>query len=95
MRTSVARALGGLAMALQASPTAAQTEAVARRECLGAIRQQGVRGYALENPRFRRSSDMAELTGELVQGASRLEFTCTIDRHGKVTDLVVTAPPSR
>ncbi|WP_170979420.1 hypothetical protein [Roseomonas sp. HF4] len=92
---TVVLVLGGLATALQANPAAAQSEAVARRECLGTVRQQGVRGYALENPRFSRSSDGAALPGVLVLGASRLEFNCTIDRHGKVTDLVVTTPASR
>lgn len=95
MPKSAVLVLGGLATGLQASPSAAQSEVVARRECLGAVRQQGVRGYALENARFRRSSDSAALTGVLVQGASRLEISCTIDRHGKVTDLVVTTPPNR
>jgi hypothetical protein len=95
MRRTAILAFVNLAVALTTVPAVAQTEAVARRECLQAIRQQGVRGYALEHPRFGRTGDAAALTGGLVQGASRLEFTCTLDRRGKVTDLVVTTPPAR
>ena len=95
MRQAAMAAFASLAVVLAAAPASAQTEAVARRECLQAIRQQGVRGYALDNPRFARVGDAAVLTGGLVLGASRLEFSCTLDRRGKVTDLVLTTPPAR
>ncbi|MEO3474019.1 hypothetical protein AAFN86_19275 [Roseomonas sp. CAU 1739] len=86
-------ALGSCALvATCSSPAAAQTETAARRECLQAIREQGIRGFALEYPRFVRTSDGASLTGQMVQGPSRLDFTCAIDRQAKVTDLVLTSP---
>lgn len=77
---------------VQAGAAAAQTEIAARRECMQAIRQQGVRGYALEYPRYTRTSDGASLIGQMVQGPVRLDFTCAIDRQAKVTDLAVTRP---
>jgi len=76
----------------QAGPLLAQTEVAARRECMQAIREQGVRGYALDRPRFTRTTDGASLTGQMVQGPVRLDFTCAIDRRAKVTDLAVTRP---
>ena len=74
------------------APALAQTETVARRECMQAIRQQGVRGYALEYPRFTRTADGASLVGQVVQGPVRLDFTCAMDRRANVTDLAVTRP---
>lgn len=74
------------------APAQAQTEVAARRECLQAIREQGVRGFALAYPRFTRTSDGASLSGQMVQGPSRLDFTCAINRRAKVTDLAVTRP---
>ena len=74
------------------APAPAQTEVAAQRECLQAIREQGVRGYALERPRFTRTAEGASLSGQMVQGPSRLDFTCAIDRRAKVTDLAVTRP---
>jgi hypothetical protein len=79
--------------ALATGPAWAQSEVTARRECLQAIRGEGVRGYALENPRYSRGTDGASLTGHMVQGAIRLEFRCALDRSGKVTDLVILRPP--
>jgi hypothetical protein len=92
MRTSAALAFGVLVAVVPPWSASAQTEAVARRECLQAIRQQGVRGYALDTPRYSHAGETGALTGALVQGASRLEFRCTLDRRGKVTELVVTTP---
>jgi hypothetical protein len=73
-------------------PAQAQTEMAARRECMQAIRQQGVRGFALEYPRFTRTADGASLAGQMVQGPVRLDFTCAMDRRANVTDLAVTRP---
>ena len=51
-----------------------------------------MRGFALERPRFSRTAEGAALSGQMVQGPARLEFTCAIDRRAKVTDLAVTRP---
>ena len=74
------------------APAAGQTESAARRECMQAIREQGIRGFALSYPRFTRTNDGMSLTGQMVQGPARLDFTCAIDRRAKVTDLAVTRP---
>ncbi len=89
-------ALGaGCVVATQGGAAIAQTEIAARRECLQAIREQGVRGYALEAPRYLRTSDGASLAGRMVQGPIRLDFTCAIDRRARVIDLAVTRPPTQ
>lgn len=75
-----------------ACPAAGQTESAARRECMQAIRERGVRGFALEYPRFTRTNDGLSMSGQMVQGPARLDFTCAIDRQAKVTDLAVTRP---
>jgi hypothetical protein len=78
--------------AAQATAALAQTEVATRRECMQAIRQQGVRGFALEQPRFTRTAEGSSLTGRMVQGPARLDFTCATDRQAKVTDLTLTRP---
>ncbi|MBR0671333.1 hypothetical protein [Neoroseomonas soli] len=86
---------GGVVVLMQCGIGSAQTtEIVARRECLQAIREQGVRGFALERPRFTRAGESASLSGQMVQGSSRLDFNCMLDRRGKVTDLTVARPVS-
>lgn len=92
MRTMLLTFGAAWLLAAHAAPALAQTEMAARRECMQAIRQQGVRGYALEYPRFTRSTDGASLIGQMVQGPVRLDFTCAIDRRANVTDLAVTRP---
>lgn len=73
-------------------PARAQTEVAIRRECMQAIREHGVRGFALEQPRYTRTAEGSSLTGRMVQGANRLDFTCATDRQAKVTDLTLTRP---
>lgn len=91
MKTMLLALCAGLIVA-QPCPTAAQSETAARRECMQAMREQGVRGFALSYPRFTRTSDGASLMGQMVQGPVSLDFTCAIDRRAKVTDLSVTRP---
>ena len=85
-------ALGAGWIFLQPCPAAAQSETAARRECMQAMREQGVRGFALSYPRFSRTPEGASLIGQMVQGPVSLYFTCAIDRRAKVTDLSVTRP---
>ncbi|MBR0650036.1 hypothetical protein GXW78_10215 [Roseomonas terrae] len=92
MKTMLLLFGAGWIVAAHAVPAAAQSETAARRECMQAMREQGVRGFALEYPRFSRTSDGASLIGTMVQGPVRLDFSCAIDRRAKVTDLSVNRP---
>jgi hypothetical protein len=92
MKPVVLLVCGSCALAMPVRPALAQSEAAARRECLQAIREQGVRGFALEAPRYVRDGPGATLTGQMVQGPVRLDFTCLIDRQAKVQELSITRP---
>lgn len=93
MNAPILAVVGASAVALAIGPAWAQSEVTARRECLQAIRGEGVRGFALENPRYSRGTNGASLMGNMVQGAIRLEFRCALDRSGKVTELAILRPP--
>lgn len=82
------------AAAAIAGPAAAQSrnETAARRECMQAMREQGVRGFAMEYPRYARTADGASLNGQMVQGPVRIDFACALDRRAKVLDLSMTRP---
>lgn len=86
---------------LMASPVEAQRrrnfpedEIRARRECMAAIRERGLSGYALANPRFERTPDGSSLGGDMVQGRRQVAFTCLLSRSGTVIDLTLEQPPN-
>lgn len=87
------RLLLSLAAAIAiAGPAVAQSqsETAARRECMQAMRQQGVRGFAMEYPRYIRTSEGASLNGQMVQGPVRIDFACALDRRATVLELTMT-----
>lgn len=86
-------ALGaGVLVVACCTAAAAQSETAARRECMQAMRENGVRGFAMEYPRFARTPDGASLSGQMVQGPVRLDFACSLDRRARVRELTMTRP---